>query len=238
MINITAMSDIHGKLIDVKGKADLFIICGDISPLEIQSYGLSMGHWLELEFVPWVNSLPYKDENSKCILVAGNHDFVFKDFVDSKRNRSIQGSRLEELSDRIVYLENEEYIFKKGDTEYKIFGCPYCQELRGWAFCEPKEQLIERYSHIPNDTDILVLHDAPDILDGGLAVDYHRINFGNKLLADRIKEVKPKLTLFGHIHSSPIKEVTEFEEGCSLCNVCIVDEDYIERWKPRKINLS
>ena len=229
MIDITAMSDIHGKLIEVKEKADLFIICGDISPLNIQSFTISMTNWLELEFIPWINSLPYKGENSKCILIAGNHDFIFLDY---------NGKNLEKLSDRLVYLENEEYIFENKGEQYKIYGCPYCKELKGWAFCESEKQLVERYSHIPDDTDILVLHEAPDILDGGLAVDYHMRNFGNTVLADKIKEVKPKLTLFGHIHSSPIKEVTEFEEGCSLCNVCIVDEDYIERWKPRKIKLS
>ena len=93
MIDITAMSDFHGKLIEVKEKADLFIICGDISPLNIQSFTISMTNWLELAFIPWINSLPYKDENSKCILIAGNHDFIFLDY---------NGKNLEKLSDRLV----------------------------------------------------------------------------------------------------------------------------------------
>lgn len=231
MIKVIALSDLHGQLIKIEEKADLFLICGDISPLDIQTDKYRMLRWLNREFCNWIKELPYKDHNSKCILIGGNHDFAFEEIYGRKPNRLLR-----ECRGKLIFLDNEEYLFKnpKLKRDLKIFGCPYCRELPGWAYCRPDYQLDRYYDFIPFDTDILMLHDAPDILDGGLSTQlkpYPR-NFGNKILGKYVNERKPKYVVFGHIHSSPLKHFVTYAPNCFICNVSILDEDYNLAYKP------
>jgi hypothetical protein len=56
-------------------------------------------------------------------------------------------------------------------------------------------------------------------------------NFGNKLLKTVVLEKKPKYCLFGHIHSSPLKELTTYED-VNFANVSILGEDYKVQYDP------
>jgi Icc-related predicted phosphoesterase len=56
---------------------------------------------------------------------------------------------------------------------------------------------------IDDDSDIVICHGAPKgVLD--LSYDVNRLmeRCGDKSLMNRVKEVKPKLMLFGHIHNT------------------------------------
>lgn len=48
---------------------DVLCICGDIVPLNIQSYTKPTFKWLEETFIPWCQAQPCKE----VLLVAGNH---------------------------------------------------------------------------------------------------------------------------------------------------------------------
>jgi hypothetical protein len=208
-------------------------MAGDISPLKIQFRHGQMVKWLKNKFIPWVNSLPYNDESSKFILIAGNHDSIFED-VDAY---SLLCSLRDLSHGRLVYLEDSQFDFKKDNTVYKIYGTPYCKQLPGWPFCIKDNELETKYSHIPKGIDILVTHDAPSILDGGLATGLTPIrDFGNDILSEAIIEKHPSVVIFGHIHSSPLKALTTYTTSkgktIRLANVCQVNEQYIDTIEP------
>lgn len=52
-MKVTAISDLHGNLIDIE-PCDLLLICGDISPLDIQRDYIQMTKWIFNEFQEWI----------------------------------------------------------------------------------------------------------------------------------------------------------------------------------------
>lgn len=52
-MKVTAISDLHGNLIDIE-PCDLLLICGDISPLDIQRDYIQMTKWIFNEFREWI----------------------------------------------------------------------------------------------------------------------------------------------------------------------------------------
>lgn len=61
----------------------------------------------------------------------------------------------------------------------------------------------EFWQKMPDDIDILVVHGPPKTI---LDLSYDRLNnlesCGDRALLNRIKSIKPKLVLFGHIHNN------------------------------------
>ncbi|MBO6027129.1 MAG: metallophosphatase domain-containing protein [Bacteroidales bacterium] len=122
------------------------------------------------DFVEWFGSLPCQHK----IFIAGNHDLC------------LYGANIEGLPDNVHYLSNEAITI----DGIKFYGVPMFlhDDLEG--------NLPELYSRIPEDTDVLLTHQAPlGILD-----DQDGINFGDYCLYKRVIEIKPKYHLFGHLH--------------------------------------
>ena len=233
-MKVIAFSDTHGVPPKITDEFDLMLIGGDVCPVWNHNRQYQFG-WLVTEFAAWVNCLPFKDEYSKVILCAGNHDFIFE---------SAKKSMLEEFlrsinNERLVYLNNEEYDFKCPDTNgevktYKIFATPYCKIFGRWAFMRDGEKLEKYYSLIPENVDFLLSHDAPAIPPYGIIRKgtYSGVDAGNKFLAEAIYNKKPKFALHGHIHSSS-HELSEIENcGAKIACVAIMDEDYNPTYDP------
>ena len=226
------ISDIHGTLIPIKEEFDLLIMCGDGEPVWNQARQFHK-QWLNTVFADWINDLPYKNKESKVVMIAGNHSFYLEGI--SKKQK---GEWLSKINDkRLVYLDNEEYVFINKGTEYKIFGCPYCKPLNGWPFC--RDNLRCYYDFIPYGLDILITHDAPDILKGGMSTEgkCQGRNFGNPLLAEYVMDRKPKYCFFGHIHSSPLKQLTMYN-GIQIANASILNEYYNAVYKPLIVDIK
>ena len=230
-----ALSDFHGQLINIKENFDLLLICGDFTPTWLPNRQQEWA-WANNEFVEWINNLPYKDYNSRVVLIAGNHDFQLESISKKKKDEW-----LSKMGGRLIYLDNDSFYHLDQETGkvIHIFGCPYCKELKGWAFCRPLERLDKYYNPIPNDVDILMLHDAPDIMHGGVSTQLvPNRDFGNKLLAEYVFDRKPQIVLFGHIHTSPIKEFTQYMDDKVMCNVSILDENYKIAYEPKTFILD
>ena len=59
---------------------------------------------------------------------------------------------------------------------------------------------VKLYAQIPDDTDVLITHGPPfGILDQAPGSDDHQ---GCRALFDRVRQLKPKLHVFGHIHGA------------------------------------
>ena len=137
------------------------------------------------EFVEWFSKLDIKYK----IFVAGNHDVCIE-----------RGLILPSEMD-FIYLENTTIEIEG----IRIFGSPYTPSFgNGWAFNKSRSSLSSFWnSIIPDDTDIIVTHGPPKgILDLAYKDINNIENCGDKALLNRIKEINPILSLFGHIHNN------------------------------------
>lgn len=228
-MNVVAMSDLHGTLPDITQPFDLMLLGGDTVSLYSQSSATASEDWYLNEFLDWINALPYKDLNSKVVLIAGNHDVGISRMTDSRKTIFLAALK-SRSNDRIVYLENELYTFRTGDETITIFGTPYCKIFGYWAFMKDPYELMEAYSIIPENLDILLSHDAPNINDVGTILETTRwsdgkLKVGNDQLTEAILNRNIKLSLAGHIHSGN-HNLTEYKPGCFIRNISILNEKY------------
>lgn len=224
-IKICAISDTHGLLPEIKEEIDLLFICGDISPLKIQSQDSKIKKWLETRFLFWIKSIKV----DKVILIGGNHDFFFqhcsKNYI----------KELELLSDnKLKYLHNEyyEYLDRFGKI-WSIFGTPYCKIFGNWPFMLDYQTLEEKFKQIPEKVNIILSHDAPlGISDICLANSYFEGlgHLGNSSLRNRLDEIEFNYLFHGHLHSSDHK-AQQLNLGL-VYNVSLLDENYEFRYSP------
>ena len=215
-MRITVISDTHTKhhqlTNDLIG-GDLIIHAGDIS---------SMGYFEEIkDFCNWYESLNQYDNS---VFIAGNHDWGFQ-------NNKVQISSLVDSYEWITYLEDSKLTFvnKEATEMCSIWGTPWQPEFHNWAFNLPRNgwELQEKWMRIPSDIDILVTHGPPfGILD---VSSYGNVNAGCELLLEAVKVKKPKIHIFGHIHSG---FGYQYVDGTHHINASMLDERYKYNRKP------
>lgn len=228
MITILATSDFHGYLPEIKEPFDLLLICGDVCPVECHNRKFQ-DEWLHTDFVSWINSLPFKAINSMVVMIPGNHDFVMESYDEANYDGL---TRMCNYKLKILRNTSYEFFFPVSDgiDSFTIFGTPYCTIFGRWAFMRSEEVLEAKFSEIPEDTDILISHDAPNVNKLGAITQgfYKSDTTGNPLLAKHIERVNPKLFFCGHFHSG---NHTISKIGETLCaNVSYVNEDYDPFW--------
>jgi len=214
-MKITFISDSHNKhkqiTEDLPG-GDLLIHAGDIS---------SMGHKHEIQqFCKWFNGL---ENYTVKTFIAGNHDFGFQ--REPKMTKEVVNSYKE-----IVYLQDS-FLGYGVDTEnyVKIYGSPWQPEFHNWAFNLPKGgwELEQAWEEIPEDTDILITHGPAFGYLDTIMGQYD--NLGCQLLTKRIKTIKPKIHVCGHIHSG---YGYVFDGDTHFINASVLDEQYQYTQKP------
>jgi len=180
-MKIVFISDTHGQhdLIDLP-PGDLLIHGGDFA----NSREMPIGEYTSFE--RWWREQKFKYK----VFIAGNHDGLFD------HNPHVARSLFNKVADG-VYLENS-MVEIEG---IKIWGTPWVNQWRNliWAFADDEAGLLRRFSHIPEDIDILISHGpAYGILDKNES----GVPSGSKCLDLIIKNIKPKYVLSGHIHES------------------------------------
>ena len=227
-MKIIAISDLHGYLPEITIRADIMLIAGDISPLEIQFNKPKMKTWLETEFAYWIKSLPV----DKVYLVAGNHDAYFEGI-----NPINLAEFKQQCGFKLIYLENNYVVHRHNGIEYKIFGTPYCHIFGNWPWMVSDERMEEYFKFIPNEVDIIISHDPPygicavdQILQKPRWSNEGLEHVGNRALADRLQNINFKLLVCGHIHSGDHEGET-FNNGL-IVNVSIKDEYYSPIYEP------
>ena len=233
-MDICAISDTHGLLPKIGRSFDLLLIGGDNVDLWSQKSKNDTISWYTNMFVDWINDLPFKDNNSKVVWIAGNHEVAFENL--GPKDRKELANRVTELTNnRAIYLENESYVF----NELLIYGTPLCKRFGNWAFNADPDSLKEGYANIPNNVDILLTHDAPygisDLCEGWYDRGLTPIHIGNEQLRDAIIEKQPKINLHGHLHSSN-HDVEKLNTTDVYC-ISILDESYKIAYKPLYLQL-
>lgn len=222
-MKIIAISDLHGLLPKIDEKCDVLCICGDIIPLEIQTDIYKSKNWLKTDFIAWCNSIACKH----ILLIAGNHDLIFEQTLHHEIMDIFLGTK-------IHYLENDEVEI----DGKRFYGTPYCHIFENWAFMREDVHLKMIYDLIPENLDVLLIHDAPygtsDIClqetDGN-----DKEHLGCIPLRDAILEKKPKIVLHGHLHST--NHNVELMENTKVYNVSILNESYNLEYPPLTLNL-
>lgn len=212
-IKVVALSDMHGILPPSKSipKCDLILIGGDICG---HHSVIDQSWWLKQEFKAWLENLPA----DKIIGVAGNHDFIWE--------------KAPHLVPKLpwVYLQDDMFEYKG----WKIFGSPWQLRFYDWAFNLDEPDLEKKWERIPDDADIWVLH-GPPLGFGDMVRNPRNEHVGSPSLTERIRQAKPKLVVFGHIH--PGFGVYECA-GSTLANVAIVNEQYNWTNRPTEFQLD
>lgn len=184
-MKIVCISDTHGlhsKLTMPPG--DVLVVAGDFC---------GYGTLPEISsFAYWLRQQPYRS----IIVVAGNHDGPF----EQQRVAALEALGLERRmfypSDRLIYLEDDG--IEIGGLLF--YGSPWTPEFYDWAFNLPRgEALARKWALIPENTDVLITHGPPyGVRD---YTPYGKSKAGCADLAERLQVVKPRLHVFGHLHS-------------------------------------
>lgn len=242
MIKTILISDTHGQLPKIEDGFDLLLIAGDVAP-NYGHRGVDCEYqraWMSDEFIRWVMGLPFNDKHSKVVFIAGNHDWWLESESEAYKYgySSIWTDVIHPCFNRLVYLYDSEYVFEKDGEKLHIYGTPWCKQFFNWAFMLNDEKLKLAYDNIPDGLDILLTHDAPAILPYGIITQgrYSGTDAGNKVLADAVKEKKPRYHFSGHIHSS-CHEMMEIDGTC-YATVSILDENYQQTYKPLIVEIN
>lgn len=195
-MKIVIISDTHNKHRQlVLPEGDLIIHAGDVS---------EGGTNREcLEFLQWFSQLPFKHK----VFIAGNHDFMFE------RTDSTPIA----IPDGVIYLRDNSCEIEG----LRIYGSPYTPEFYNWAFMKKRGVEIRKvWENIPSKLDILVTHGPPfKVLDRNL----YGVFTGCEDLLEKVKEVKPKIHAFGHIHEAYGRHE---ENGIKFINASCLNENY------------
>jgi Icc-related predicted phosphoesterase len=216
---ITLISDTHGKhneiTQDLPG-GDLLLHAGDIS---------SMGYQHEVQqFCKWFNNVENYDHK---IFIAGNHDWGFENNVEKIMEIVNSYKTVDYIQDETISVGDDEKMVN-------IYGSPWQPEFYNWAFNLPKNgvELAAKWDAIPDNTDILITHGpAFGVLDtvAGKMWD----NLGCQLLTNKIKSIKPKIHVCGHIHSG---YGYYFDGDTHFINASVLNEAYQYTNKPITID--
>ena len=218
-MKITFISDTHTKhkqVTDLLPGGDLLIHAGDFT---------SRGYKHEIQqFFKWFSGL---NNYTHKIVVAGNHDLMFED--DPKQTKEI----VSEYPNATYLQDDLELIGDDYSTAVKVYGSPWQPEFYNWAFNLPRMgwELQQKWDDIPVGVDILVTHGpAWGHLDTVVGQSMH---LGCELLANRINIVKPKIHVFGHIHTG---YGYKFDNGTHYFNASVLNEQYIFTQKPLTVD--
>ncbi|CZR64171.1 probable adult brain protein 239 [Phialocephala subalpina] len=189
LVKVVCISDTHTNTINIPN-GDVLIHAGDLT---------NAGTVKEIQAqLDWLASLPHKEK----IVIAGNHDSYFD---QKSRKEEDKGKKLR--LGNIHYLEHKSVTLKfKGGRKLNFYGAPDIPKCGGsdFAFQYDREKAPWE-NRIPLETDVLITHTPPR---------YHLdLNLGCAGLLEEIWLVKPRLHVFGHIHSGHGREAVFWDQG-------------------------
>ncbi len=200
-MKFACVSDLHGHLPDLSGlEFDVLLIGGDIGPGPAKDYFVQM-KWFGGPFRDWLEAI-----DRPVVGVAGNHDYCW----ELKREMMPAGLPWTYLQDSGTEVGG-----------FKVWGSPWQPRFRDWAFNLDEPELTKKWDLIPDDTDVLVLHGPPYGIGDFVPRDKEYV--GSPSLRERIDAIKPKLVVYGHVHSG----YGRYELGPTLLvNAALKNEQY------------
>ena len=167
---------------DTHGLHDLL----EIPPGDVLIHAGDMTRRGDLREVQAFDAFLARLEHRHKLVIAGNHDFCFE------RQPALARAALAHAT----YLEDEAI-----DVEgVRFYGSPWQPWFFDWAFnLRRGAEIRAKWQLIPPDIDVLITH-GPPLGHGDVTVRGDAVGCAD--LLDRIREVKPRYHLFGHIHEA------------------------------------
>ena len=218
-MRITIISDTHQKHNQLNNDlpgGDLLLHAGDFMT---SGYSKTEAE----QFFKWYEMRGYDN----CVFIAGNHDRIMQDEPEMMRGLLTGYKGIDYLEDETVSIESQEGLM------VKVYGSPWQPEFYDWAYNLPRngEELKAKWDAIPEDTDILITHGpAWGFVDTVLGRNQH---LGCELLAERIKTIRPKIHICGHIHSG---NGHYFDGHTHFINASVLNERYNYAHEPFHID--
>lgn len=200
-MKVVCISDTHAMEDELTmPSGDLLIHAGDMT---------NVGALDELmKFNRWLKGLDFE----KKVVIPGNHDRTLFKFPDVRQ--------LLTNCDLLI----DSYTHYRG---FKIYGSPWTPWFGGhyWVWNAHRGPSIASiWQKIPLDTDILITHGPPKgILDH---VPRTAEPQGCLDLYKRVLQVKPKLHVFGHLHSQGGQKRYMFASEIMFVNAAVCTESY------------
>lgn len=165
----------------------------------------------ELErFDAWLGTLNFKH----ILFTPGNHDFCLE------RNKDVLINAMTLVNEGIIV------------NGFVFWASPYSPKFGDWAFMKSENDLVDIWSRIPDRIDILITHGPPrGMLDRAISGE----NVGSQSLLERVREVKPKIHIFGHIHET---YGIHNNRGVRYINASVLNEYYQNVNEPIAINIG
>lgn len=195
-------------------------------------------------FANWFRQQPHKHK----IVICGNHECnadaewvprrkeILRDravvyenkgflFEADQTRRELKGIEYVDVASK---FKNQLYLIDSGVeiAGLKFWGSPYSKEFHGWGFSVPVEDAAEKWAAIPDDVDVLVVHGPPKYHGDACPDDKDEnitANVGCPELLARIRAVKPKVVITGHIHEAA--GVYHMDTGTIVVNAAYVIHD-------------
>ncbi len=219
-LTIVALSDthgMHGQMTHPVPDGDLLIHAGDFC---------GRGRMEEVkEFAAWMGALPHRHK----LVTPGNHDLPVE--------------HQEKACRRLFETHGIQLLI--GDAVeaggLRIFGAPYTPRFLNWHFMRDRGAPIrEEWKAIPDDADVVITH-GPAYGHGDRAPSWMGqppSNVGCFELLARLRDVKPKLHIFGHIHEGYGATSSDEIPGTIFLNASVCTESYRTTNAPHRIELS
>ncbi|KAJ6260156.1 rhamnogalacturonate lyase [Drechslerella dactyloides] len=190
-LHVVCLSDSHNHEIQNVPDGDILIHAGDLT---------NRGTVPEVQAaIDWLDALPHKYK----IVIAGNHELCL-DSSYQERDTAAYYSPPDSLNWKsLLYLNDSSAVISiPGKSRpVKVYGNPWTPKQGNWAFQYLRSEDFWK-DKIPADVDILVTHGPPRHY-----LDNHA---GCISLLQDIWRVRPKLHVFGHIHSARGYHVLDF----------------------------
>jgi len=216
-MRIAIASDLHGRFgnINWPKDADILILAGDV--LKNFDHNKETDAIIQLDYIeesldPHLRLL--RELYKHIIFIPGNHDRVFE-FHRKEATKRLSSATV--LVDESLTIDG-----------IRFYGAPWTPWFFGhhWCFNLPehpnryKDKANLVWGNIPENVDVLITHGPPrGILDeAGKGV-----RVGCQYLLERVREIKPPLHVFGHIHENHGRVE---KNGTTFINASIVTGNY------------
>lgn len=175
-MKITFISDTHGHEPKLPG-GDILVHTGDLTK-----------HGYRSEVIKQLNYLHEQlDKYKHIVIIPGNHDFWAERHPEEFKEAS--------LSAGITALIHEGIEIEG----INFWGSPATPTFHNWAFNYDMPEIEKIWDKIPSNTDILITHGPPH---GVRDLTFFQNNAGCPLLLEKVREIKPRIHAFGHIHEA------------------------------------
>lgn len=231
LVIISDTHNLHDELSLPSG--DVLIHCGD--------YSYEGRHDEVVNFLIWM-----QEQTKKYRLVIGGHgNHELGPYEDREHFNELKTV----FAPDVIWPHMR--VFTDPITSLNFFFSPYVTTINGrCAFEASPSEYQEIVKRIPDNVDILISHGPPfNILDTFVrhSIDWdsqqndyahstREFKIGSKVLAERIKEIEPKLVCFGHCHENGGQTVEI--DGTIYVNGAVLNENYEIANEPVTVNLE